>query len=139
MKKRLVYFTLLLLLAGFPAAVSGCDGPIKSPSNSSFIIRVSGQAGTEFTGFCTHEVKYLIGSRTQETDINGTLTTDKPTQEFIVPGIEISCKITSQPGKPITAILFKDGAEVARMENVEYAGYFDWYPEEPQPQAEGLP
>jgi hypothetical protein len=129
MKKELTFLAVLIMLVSLLTGLSGCSGGIKSPSNSEFTIRVSGQPGTEFTGFCTHEVRYFIGSRTEETDIQGTMTVDKTAIEFRVMGTEISCKIESKrAGEPITAVLFKDSVEIARMEKVEYAGYFDWYP-----------
>jgi hypothetical protein len=129
MNKRLLLLALCLLLVSLPAGISGCRVGIKSPSNAQFIIRVSGPAGAEFTGFCTHEVKYIIGSRTEETDISGNLTTSQDTFEFTIPGIEISCKITNKtPEKPITAVLLRDGVEVKRVDGLEYDFYLSWYP-----------
>jgi hypothetical protein len=118
-------FSLALMAAG----MTSCSGDIISPSNSEFAIRVSGPPGVEFTGFCTHEVKYLTGSRTEETDIEGKLTESSPVLDFMVTGTEISCRVaTATTGTPVTVVLIKDGEEVARMDDVEYAAYMDFYP-----------
>jgi hypothetical protein len=102
---------------------------MRSPVNAAFAVKVVGTEGTEFEGFCTHEVKYLIGSRTEATDMQGKMTADKNAFEFIVPGIEISCVINNKtPGNPITVILLKDGTEVNRVEGAEYDCYLDYYP-----------
>jgi hypothetical protein len=74
-------------------------------------------------------VKYLIGSRTEETDIQGKLTADKTTLEFRVQGIEISCKINLKTAdKPITIAALKDSTEFYRVENTTLDTYFAWYP-----------
>jgi hypothetical protein len=124
MKKGLLIVAFLVLVAG----VVLCPD-IKSPVNAEYIIKVIGTEGTEFEGFCTHEVKYLIGSRTEATDMQGKMTADKNTFEFIVPGIEISCVINNEtPGNPATVILLKDGTEVNRVEGARYDYYLDYYP-----------
>ncbi len=125
MKLRwLMSMALLVILAAFV----GCTST-GSSENAEFTIKISGSEGVEFEGFCTHEVKYNSGSRTEETDIQGRMTADKNTFEFVVPGIEISCKITNKtPGKPITVVLLKDGHEVKRVEGAEYDFYLSFYP-----------
>jgi hypothetical protein len=129
MNKRLASFTILLVMVSLLAGVSGCSGGFRSGSNAKFTIRVSGPAGVEFTGAATCEVKYLIGSRTEETDFQGTLTAAKTSLDFKATGTEISCKITPKtPDSPITVILLKDGAEVRRAESIEYESYVAWYP-----------
>jgi hypothetical protein len=102
---------------------------IRSPVNAEFTVEVIGTEGTEFEGFCTHEVKYVIGSRTEATDLQGEMTADRDTFGFAVPGIEISCVIRNKtPGKSIAVILLKDGTEVNRVEGTEYDFYLDYYP-----------
>jgi hypothetical protein len=124
----------ILLILGFVALVcllvGLAVGPrVRSWQNADFTIEVTAAEGTAFEGFCTHEVKYVIGSRTEETDIQGEMTTDKNTFEFVVPGIEISCAITNKtPGKMITVILLRNGAEVKRVDGAGYDFYFDYYP-----------
>jgi hypothetical protein len=127
MKKRLAIFAFLALVS-LVVVLAVCPG-IRSWENAEFSIKVIGTEGTGFEGFCTHEVKYVMGSRTEETDIQGEMTADKNTFEFVIPGIEISCKITNKtPGKLITVILLKDGTEVKRVEGAEYDFYLDYYP-----------
>ena len=102
---------------------------VRSWENAEFTVKVIGTEGTEFEGFCTHEVKYVIGSRTEATDLKGEMTADKNTFEFAVPGIEISCVIRNKmPDKSIAVILLKDGTEVNRVEGTEYDFYLDYYP-----------
>jgi hypothetical protein len=127
MKARLAILTFLMLVG---LLVGLAVSPrIRSWENAEFTIKVSGTEGTGFEGFCTHEVKYIIGSRTEETDIQGEMTADKNTFEFAIPGIEISCTITNKtPGNLITVILLKDGAEVKRVEGAGYNFYLDYYP-----------
>jgi hypothetical protein len=127
MKKGLLILAFLVLVR---LLVSLAVSPgIRSWKNAEFTIKVISTEGTGFEGFCTHEVKYVIGSRTEETDIQGEMTADKDTFEFAIPGIEISCSITNKtPGKLITIILLKDGAEVKRVEGAGYDFYLDYYP-----------
>jgi len=127
MKKRLL-IVAFLVLAGLLVGLAVCPG-IRSPVNAVFTVKVIGTEGTEFEGFCTHEVKYVIGSRTEATDLQGEMTADKNTLEFVIPGIEISCVINNKtPGNSITVILLKDGNEVKRVEGAEYDFYLDYYP-----------
>jgi hypothetical protein len=127
MKKRLAIVASLVLV-GLLAGLAVCPD-IRSPKNAEFVVKVTGTEGTEFEGFCTHEVKYVIGSRTKETDIQGEMTADKNTFEFAIPGIEISCVIRNKtPGSPITVILLKEGSEVNRVEGAGYDFYLDYYP-----------
>ena len=127
MIKRLAIFAFLAI-AGLLVALAVCP-VIRSPVNAEFIVKVIGPEGTDFEGFCTHEVKYLIGSRTEATDLQGEMTADKNTFEFAIPGIEISCRISNKtPGKLITVILLKDGTEVKRAEGAGYNFYLDYYP-----------
>ena len=124
MKKRLLIVAFLVLVVG----VVLCPG-IRSWKNAEFAVQVIGPEGTEFEGFCTHEVKYLIGSRTEATDMQGEMTTDENTFEFVIPGIEISCSINNKTlGNLITVILLKDGTEVNRVEGAGYDFYLDYYP-----------
>lgn len=128
MKKELAFFTVVLVLVSLLAGIPGCTNS-RSPQNAQFTIQVSGLPGTEFTGSCTSEVKYTKGSRTEETDIQGTMTADKTTFEFTVPGTEISCKISPKsPDNPVTVVLLKNGTEVKRVENIGYDSYISWYP-----------
>ncbi len=127
MKKRLAIFAFLVLMI-LVAGLAVCPR-IKSWENAEFTVQVIGPECTEFEGFCTHEVKYVIGSRTEATDMQGEMTADKNTFEFAAPGIEISCVINSKtPGNPITVILLKDDAEVNRVEGAGYHLYLDYYP-----------
>ena len=127
MNKRLAIVAFLVLV-GVLVGLAVCPG-IRSWENAEFTVKVIGAEGTEFEGFCTHEVKYVIGSRTEETDIQGEMTADKNTFEFAIPGIEISCAIINKtPGKLITVILLKDGTEVNRVEGAGYDFYLDYYP-----------
>lgn len=127
MKKRLAIVAFLVLV-GVLVGLAVCPG-IRSWKNAEFTVKVIGTEGTGFEGFCTHEVKYVIGSRTEETDMQGEMTVDKNTFEFVIPGIEISCKITNKtPGKSITVILLKEGTEVNRVAGAEYDFYLDYYP-----------
>jgi hypothetical protein len=127
MKKRLAIVAFLVLV-GVLVGLAVCPG-IRSWKNAEFTVKVIGTEGTEFEGFCTHEVKYVIGSRTEATDLQGEMTADKNTFEFAVPGIEISCVIRNKTsGKSIAVILLKDGAEVNRVEGTEYDFYLDYYP-----------
>ena len=127
MNKRLAiaaFLALAILVAGL---ILRAD--IRSPVNAEFIVKVIGTEGTEFEGFCTHEVKYVIGSRTEATDLQGEMTADNSIFEFVVPGIEISCFIRNKtPGNPITVILLKDDTEVNRIEGAGYDFYLDYYP-----------
>jgi hypothetical protein len=127
MKKGLAIVASIVLV-GVLVGLAVCPG-IRSWENAEFTVKVIGAEGTEFAGFCTHEVKYVIGSRTEATDLKGEMTADKNTFEFAVPGIEISCVIRNKtPGKSIAVILLKDGTEVNRVEGTEYDFYLDYYP-----------
>jgi hypothetical protein len=129
LKQLVASFTAVIIVVGLAAGVISCSGGIKNPSNMDFTIRISGQPGAEFTGFCTHEVKYLTNSRTEETKISGKITPDKPELEFSVRGIEISCKIEPQtPDLPITITALKDNTEFYHVENTALDTYFAWYP-----------
>ena len=127
MKKRLAIVAFLVLV-GVLVGLAVCPG-IRSWKNAEFTVKVIGTDGTEFEGSCTHEVKYVIGSRTEGTDLQGKMTADKNTFEFVIPGIEISCVIWNKtPGNSITVILLKDGTEVNRVAGAEYDFYLDYYP-----------
>ena len=107
MGKRLAIVVLLVLVGVLVGLV--CPY-IRSPVNAEFTIKVTGPEGTEFEGFCTHEVKYLIGSRTEVTHLQGKITADKNTFEFDIPETEISGNITSKtPGKNITVTYLRNG------------------------------
>jgi len=127
MKKRLLiiaFFVFVILVAGLAICPD-----IRSWENAEFTVTVISTEGTEFEGFCTHEVKYVIGSRTEATDLQGEMTANKNTFEFVIPGIEISCKIDNKtPGKSITVILLKDGAAVNRVDGAGWDFYLDYYP-----------
>ncbi|MDH4269524.1 MAG: hypothetical protein OEV52_04410 [Dehalococcoidia bacterium] len=116
MKKGLLIIAFLVLVAG----VILCPD-IRSWENKEYIIRVTGTEGTEFEGFCMHEVKYLIGSRTEAIDLQGKMTADKNTFEFVILGTEISGRITCKtPGKLITVTKVIDGIEGASLEGREF-------------------
>jgi hypothetical protein len=128
MKKRLL-IVAFIVFAGLLVGLAICPG-IRSPVNAEFTVKVIGTEGTEFDGFCTHEVKYVIGSRTEATDMQGEMTANKSTFDFSVTGIEISLVINNKtPGNLITVILLKDGTEIKRVEGVEYDSYLDYYPQ----------
>ncbi len=126
-KKRLAilaFCAILILAAGLRI---GAD--IRSPANAEFRVRIIGIEGTEFEGFCTHEVRYLIGSRTEATDLQGEMTAGEDTFDFVVPGVEISCVIKNRMAdNPITVILLKGDTEVNRVEGTGDHFYLDWYP-----------
>jgi hypothetical protein len=127
MKERLAIVALVVLVILVAGLAVSAD--IRSWENAEFTVKVIGAEGTEFEGFCTHEVKYVIGSRTEATDLQGEMTADKNTFEFVIPGIEISCVIWNKtPGNSITVILLKDGTEVNRVAGAEYDFYLDYYP-----------
>jgi len=119
MNRRLAivaFLVLVILVAGLILLVD-----IRSPVNREFIVKVTGTVGTEFEGFCTHEVKYLRGSRTEVTDIQGIIPADKNTFVFVIPGTEFSGKITSKtPGKLITVTYVIDGIEGPSHEGAEF-------------------
>jgi len=107
MGKRLAIVVLFVLWGVFAGLV--CPY-IRSPVNATFTIQVTGPEGAEFEGFCTHEVKYLIGSRTEVTPLQGKITADQNTFEFDIPEIEISGDINSTtPGKNITVTYLRNG------------------------------
>jgi len=109
MKKRLAVVAILVLVG----VLVGLAGPrIRSWENAKFSFEVDGIEGTEFEAFFTHEVKYIIGSRTEETDIQGEMTADKNSFEFDIVGTKISGNITSKtPGKNITVTVLFAGME----------------------------
>jgi NifB/MoaA-like Fe-S oxidoreductase len=116
MKTRLLIVAFLVLVAG----VVLCPD-IRSWENAEYTIKITGTEGTEFEGFCTHEVKYLIGSRTEATDLQGRMTADKNTFEFVIPGTEISYRITCKTlGKLITVTTVIDGIETEGLEGREF-------------------
>ena len=106
MGKRLAIVVLFVLWGVFAGLV--CPY-IRSPVNATFTIQVTGPEGAEFEGLCTHEVKYLIGSRTEVTPLQGKITADQNTFEFDIPEIEISGDINSTtPGKNITVTYLRN-------------------------------
>jgi hypothetical protein len=116
MKKRLLIVAFLVLMAG----VVLCPD-IRSWENAEYIIKVTGTEGTEFEGFCTHKVKYLIGSRTEATDLQGEMTADKNTFKFVIRGTEISGRITCKtPGKNITVTKVIYGIDTGGFEGREF-------------------
>jgi hypothetical protein len=118
MGKRLAIVVLLVLVGVLVYLV--CPY-IRSWENKELIVKVTGTEGTEFEGSCTHEVKYLIGSRTEVTNLQGVMTADKNTFEFVILGTEISSRITCKtPGKNITVIYVIDGIEGASEEGTEF-------------------
>ena len=109
MGKRLAIIVVLVLVGLLAWLV--CPY-IRSPVNAEFTIIVTGPEGTEFEGLCTHEVKYIIGSRTEVTPLQGKITADKNTFEFDMLGVEFSGNLTSTtPGKNITVTYVIDGIE----------------------------
>jgi hypothetical protein len=127
LKKGLAFLLIFIILAGTLTGLSGCA---IGPDNVKFTVRISGPPGAEFTGSCTYEVKDLIGSRTLEAEVQGTLTEETPVLEYEIKGTEISGKITNTtPEKPITIILLKDDIEVIRTDELgEGEAYLAWYP-----------
>jgi hypothetical protein len=111
MKARLAIVAILVFVLGFEVGYA-VFASIPSWENAKFTIKVTGSEGTEFEGFCRHEVKYIIGSRTEVTPLQGKITADKNTFEFDIPETEISGNITSTtPGRNITVIYVRDGIE----------------------------
>ena len=109
MGKRLAIVVLFVLWGVFAGLV--CPY-IRSPVNATFTIQVTGPEGAEFEGLCTHEVKYLIGSRTEVTPLQGKITADQNTFEFDILETEFSGNINSTtPGKNITVTYVRDGVE----------------------------
>jgi hypothetical protein len=110
MGKRLAIIVLLVLVGVLVWLV--CPY-IRSPVNAELTIIATGSEGTEFEGLCTHEVKYIIGSRTEVTPLQGKITADKNTFEFDMLEIEFSGNITcTTPGTNITVIKMINGVEV---------------------------
>jgi len=111
-----------LLIVAFLVLAAGvvlCPD-IRSPENTEYTIKITGTEGTEFEGFCTHEVKYLIGSRTEATDLQGVMTADKNAFEFVISGTEIDYRITCKtPGKLITVTTVINGIEYEGDEGLE--------------------
>lgn len=131
MKKTLAIIVLFLIVAGIIGALVARH--IDSPANAEFTLQIAGPADVQFSGFCTHEVNYLInGSRTEATDILGTIAANEEPCTFDMVGTEISCAIENlTPEKSITVVLFKDGVEVKRIASEtdkDYHFYIDWYP-----------
>jgi hypothetical protein len=127
MKKGVRLITGFIVFAGLLTGISGCA---VGPDNVKFTVRLSGPVGAEFRGSCTYEVKDLIGSRTEEAQIQEVFTEDKTTLEYTIAGTEISGKINNlTPEKPITIVLLKDGEEVRRIDALgEGEAYLAWYP-----------
>jgi len=92
---------------------------IPSWENAKFTYEVDGTEGTEFEAFFTHEVKYIIGSRTEETDIQGEI--KKNIFIFDIVGTKISGNITCKtPGKNITVTVLYDGLRPTSYEGTAY-------------------
>jgi hypothetical protein len=64
MGKRLAIVILLVLVGVLVRLV--CPY-IRSPVNATFTIKITGSEGTESEGCCIHEVRYIMGSRTEVT------------------------------------------------------------------------
>jgi len=119
MKERLLIVALLVLVGVLVGRVV-CPS-IRSWENEKFSFEVSGTEGTEFEAFFTHKVKYILGSRTEETDIQGKMTADKNTFEFDILGTEISGNITSKtPGKNITVTVLYPHLKPVSFEGTGY-------------------
>jgi hypothetical protein len=128
MGKRPILVTLILVLLSLIAGISGCNTNAESPSNTRFSVRVSGEAGAMFAGYCTHETHYPTGSRTETSDIQGTIDADGTTLEFTLYGIEISGKIEPKiPEKPITITALQNDTVIYHAENTSFDTYFSWY------------
>jgi hypothetical protein len=118
MGKRLAIVVLLVLVGVLVYLV--CPY-IRSPVNAEFTIKITGSEGTEFEGFVTHEVKYLIGSRTEVTHLQGKITANQNTFEFNIPETQYSGNITCKTlGKNITVIYAHDGIEGPPLEGTAY-------------------
>jgi hypothetical protein len=127
MRRVAIIFGVCVTLALLAVCLMGCA------DNSQFTLQVSGVSGLEFTGHCTHEVKHLDGSVTENTDVAGKINATQPTFQFVMSGTEIACVIHNDtPDKPITIVLFKDGVEVKRVQTdsneSNYDFYIDYYP-----------
>jgi hypothetical protein len=111
MGKRLAIVAILVFVLGFEVGYA-VFASIPSWENARFTIKVAGPVGTEFEGFCTHEVKYLTGSRTEVTPLQGKITADKNAFEFDILETEFSGNINSTtPGENITVTYVRDGVE----------------------------
>jgi hypothetical protein len=118
MGKRLAIVVLLVLVGVLVYLVSPY---IRSPVNAEFTIKVTGPEGAEFEGFVMHEVKYLRGSRTEVTPLQGKITADKNTFEFNILETEFSGNITSTtPGKNITVTYVRDGIDGGPLEGTAF-------------------
>ena len=118
MRKRLAIIVALVLVGVLVWLV--CPY-IRSPVNTELTIIVTGSEGTEFEGSCTHEVKYIIGSRTEVTPLQGKITADKNTFEFDMLEVEFSGNITcTTPGRNITVIKVINGIEGPPLEGTAY-------------------
>jgi len=109
MKARLAIVAILVFVLGALVGYAVFSS-IVSWENTKFTYEVDGTKGAEFGAFFTHEVKYIIGSRTEETNIQGEIT-DK-IFEFDIVGTKISGNITCKtPGKNITVTVLFAGME----------------------------
>ena len=114
MKARLAIVAILVFVLSFEVSYA-VFANIPSWENSKLTFQVDGTPGTQFEAFFTHEVKYIIGSRTEETDIQSEIT-DKVFQ-FNMMGIEISANITCKtPGRNITFTVLHGGVTLGSQE-----------------------
>ena len=103
MKARLAIVGILVFALGLLVGY-GVFSSIPSWENAKFTFEVNGTEGTEFEAFFTQEVKYIIGSRIAETDIQGEIT-DKGFR-FDIVGTKMSGNIASNtPSRNITVTM----------------------------------
>jgi hypothetical protein len=120
MKIRLAIVAILVFVLAFEVGYAVFSA-IPSWENAKFTIQITGPEGTEFEGFCTHEVKYIIGTRTQVTPLQGKITADKNIFEFDILETKFSGNITcTTPGKNITVTYLINGIEVFNGEGTAF-------------------
>jgi hypothetical protein len=118
MKARLAILAILVFVLSFSAG-HFVFASIPSWENAKFTFEVSGTEGTEFEAFFTHEVKYIIGSRTAETDIQSEITGEG--FRFDIVGTKMSGNITSKtPGKNITVTMLFPYAAPQSLEGTDF-------------------
>ena len=118
MKARLAIVAILVFVLGVLVGYAVFSS-IPSWENAKFSFEVDGTEGTEFEAFFTHEVKYIIGSRTEETDIQGEITSK--VFEFDIVGTKMSGNIASKtPGKNITVTMLFPYLSPQSLEGTEF-------------------
>ena len=108
---------VLLLFICLVGLLIGCSG---KPSNSQFIVRVSGDAqDLEFDGQCTaQKAEVFADDSAQSLDVSGTAEGANQPQDFETTGYFIYCAVANQSSTgTITVELLQDGNLVASAES----------------------